>query len=387
MSFGGILATALAGGAGVIGKQAGDDIEAQRKADLMRQEADIREQAEKRLIEFRANADRIANKNKLIDTRDFTSADETLAASDKIARATGATSRAVQAETAGDEMLNTALRKKAEGDAQTATEITKKQAADPAYRNAINVLKLADPEVRARVAQANAAAGASAQQVKESAERLKQLQAVGEVATKVRGIQDELSKTGDADRRQLLEQQITDLGFSGKDVKSFLSTAERAMTNGDTAMKVLLDPTASEETKATARKQLEAANQFAVKAAGLAGIKLDPTAAATDIPAAAIDYLKKNPTLKAEFDAKFGKGSADKVLAGGGGKPGGMAPGAARAATADDSNDRTIRRVGTGYGTGYYRYAGQNYPTQQAAEAAKAKWDGISADDYFKTPD
>ena len=377
MSFGGILAQALAGGTAAIGKQAGDDIEAQRKADLMRQQADIEEQMRMRLAEF---SEGVRQRGALADVtgplgaakREFRKGELADTADADISRARGMIPVTQEAALAG---------------AQTATEVAKKQAADPAYLKSINVLKLADPEVRARVAQANAAAGASAQQVKESAERLKQLQAVGEVATKVRGIQDELSKTGDADRRQLLEQQITDLGFSGKDVKSFLSTAERAMTNGDTAMKVLLDPTASEETKATARKQLEAANQFAVKAAGLAGIKLDPTAAATDIPAAAIDYLKKNPTLKAEFDAKFGKGSADKVLAGGGGKPGGMAPGAARAATADDSNDRTIRRVGTGYGTGFYRYAGQNYPTQQAAEAAKAKWDGISADDYFKTPD
>lgn len=175
MSFGGILAQALAGGTAAIGKQAGDDIEAQRKADLMRQEADIREQAEKRLIEFRANADRIANKNKLIDTRDFTSADETLAASDKIARATGATSRAVQAETAGDEMLNTALRKKAEGDALSKAEtekvVTRAMASDPVYLGDVAKIKLADPEVAARIAASRASAGASAASAAESRER------------------------------------------------------------------------------------------------------------------------------------------------------------------------------------------------------------------------
>jgi len=53
MSFGGILATALAGGAGVIGKQAGDDLEAQRRAEMMRQQADIAEQTEMRLMELR----------------------------------------------------------------------------------------------------------------------------------------------------------------------------------------------------------------------------------------------------------------------------------------------------------------------------------------------
>ena len=47
----GLLATALAGGAGVIGKQAGDDIEQGRKADLMRQQADIEEQMRMRLAE------------------------------------------------------------------------------------------------------------------------------------------------------------------------------------------------------------------------------------------------------------------------------------------------------------------------------------------------
>lgn len=52
MSFAGLLSTALAGGAAVIGKQAGDDIEQGRKADLMKQQADIEEQMRMRLAEF-----------------------------------------------------------------------------------------------------------------------------------------------------------------------------------------------------------------------------------------------------------------------------------------------------------------------------------------------
>lgn len=58
MSFGGILATALAGGAGVIGKQAGDDIESQRKADMLKQQADIEFQTQQRLAEMRQRLDR-----------------------------------------------------------------------------------------------------------------------------------------------------------------------------------------------------------------------------------------------------------------------------------------------------------------------------------------
>jgi hypothetical protein len=34
------------------------------------------------------------------------------------------------------------------------------------------------------------------------------------------------------------------------------------------------------------------------------------------IPAAAIDYLKRNPNAKADFDAKYGAGAADRYLSG-----------------------------------------------------------------------
>ena len=52
MSFGGILATALAGGAGVIGKQAGDDIEQRRRLDIAAETAAIQEQMQMRVAEF-----------------------------------------------------------------------------------------------------------------------------------------------------------------------------------------------------------------------------------------------------------------------------------------------------------------------------------------------
>jgi hypothetical protein len=153
MSFGGILAQALAGGAGAIRDQATGDIADQRKAEMMRQEADIREQAEKRLIEFRSNAERIANKNRLTDTRDFQSSDETIAASGKVAKAASDNAiRGKVAEATNPELL---AADEARADAELARKIKAGKALLPLEIERASKLAAADAGTRARFREKN----------------------------------------------------------------------------------------------------------------------------------------------------------------------------------------------------------------------------------------
>ncbi len=164
MSFGGILATALAGGAGVIQKQAGDDIEATRRADLMRQQADIEEQMRMRLSEF---SEKQRRSGVLWET-----SGEGGAAKLDLARRTGeqANELAIKGKVAEatNPELRTALDEKAEADLQR--EIRKiKETAKPEAEKAAAIAEAraraeakyrkADPTVQDKVAQMEKALG------------------------------------------------------------------------------------------------------------------------------------------------------------------------------------------------------------------------------------
>lgn len=292
MSGLGILAGALGGGAAAIGEQAKGDIAQQREMDMAKQKADIEEQMRMRLAEF---SEGLRQKGVLADNTGPL-ADAKL---DMKRRETAITN---QGEVDKQGMLATLN-----------DDITKRRAGDKAYLSSVAAIKLADPEVKAHLAQMAAAAGASAAQTRMLGEQLKQLQAVGSVAEQVRGLQQKLSSAKTEDERSTIQQQITDLGFNGKDTKGFLTIAERAMNNGDAALKVLNDPTASPEAKASALTQLNRANEFADKAAAQAGLKLGNQAAASGGPAIGSEvngYVFKggNPNDKKNWEPKKGGG-------------------------------------------------------------------------------
>jgi len=347
MSFGGMLASALAGGANVIGKQAGDDIEQQRKTDLMTQQAAIEEQMRMRLAE---HGERLRQSGALADVTGPLGDAKLAYKGRELAAATDAdVDKAKKLSVAG-------------------REAAKANAADPEYLKSVSVLKLADPEVRAHIAQMGAAAGASAAETRMRQEQLKQLSDVGVVANKVRGLQSQLAQTNDPETRRAMEQQITDLGFNGKDIKSFLSTAEKAMTNGDSAMKILLDPMADPATKEMARQQLARANDFAEQAASLAGIKPKPgnKASEEDAHAEAQAAIKSGAPRDA-VNARLVKQGYKPLPAAGSNAPA-RSPGLLSESLKPKDMMEGITFVGDGYKTG-----GVTYKSLDEAQAARDK--------------
>lgn len=274
MSGWGVIAAGLAGGAGAVEQTSRGMIDQERRLQSAQVLSDIDEQKQLRIQE---HLNQMGRANALDDATGIVGKARLEAAGNAARQGQKIALEGDRAK-AGDQALNEALRAKARGDAEaaheTANEMLLADASNPALRKAQWDAAMNDPRTKAAYNASMASAGASAASARFDALRYAQLKEVGGVASKVRLLQDKLSKTQDPTERDSIQQQISDLGFAGKDPGKFLSVAERAQDNVAAALRAMNDPAATDESRAAAKKTMERAVELSTKAAAMAGIKM-----------------------------------------------------------------------------------------------------------------
>ena len=167
MSLGGMLASALGGGAQAVGQIAQGDIAVEQKAELARLQSEIDEKRQARLAEFQANLS-VSTAGKLREGElnfNETNADRVRSLAKGNALAQGEAAREVEKAGLGDTQLQSARsaaeRAKALDAAATQRDVEKAGAADTGWLAAKTKVALADPQVAAHIAQMKAAANAS----------------------------------------------------------------------------------------------------------------------------------------------------------------------------------------------------------------------------------
>lgn len=307
MSGWGILAAGLAGGARAVGGIAEGKIDQERRLESAQAIADIEEQKQKRIAEYQQQMRR-ADQTYNTTGQGF---DELSAAKAADARQSAALALEGKRNEATDQRLIDAQRSKARGDAEAAHETANAMlladASNPALRKAQWDAAMNDPRTKAAYNASMASAGASAASARFDALRYAQLKEVGGVASNVRLLQDKLSKTQDPTERDSIQQQISDLGFAGKDPGKFLSVAERAQDNVAAALRAMNDPAATDESRAAAKKAMERAVELSTKAAAMAGIKMTSDPAQSGAPpvgavVGGFTFKGGNPNDKANWE-------------------------------------------------------------------------------------
>jgi len=166
----------------------------------------------------------------------------------------------------------------------------KKNVADKPFIDAVKQFKIAsDPETAAKIAQLMASTGTLNAETALRKQNLTDLIEVSKRAKDIRDIQAELSNTKDDKRRVELHQQLGDLTTGGRNPEKFLEAVNRAQDNARDALKLLVDPLATDSQKSAANAQLDAANALVRAAAKMGGIDLGGGGQAVDPYKAAMD--------------------------------------------------------------------------------------------------
>lgn len=122
---------------------------------------------------------------------------------------------------------------------------------------------------------------------------------------------------GDEPAMRRVQQQITDLGYSGKDSaaahKSYQGAQAKLLDLGIKLASPDIDP----GTRAVLERERVQAKAEAETFARELGVELAAQPAPT-VPDAAVALLRGDPKLAAQFDAKYGKGAAAKLFGAGG---------------------------------------------------------------------
>ena len=233
MSFGGMLATAFAGGAQQVGQIAANDVQNQQKLDLAKEQAAVEEAMRMRLAEFGSNLDikkaDALRSNEFAFSNDPTNvaARQATATSDTMAK--GAAERSNQKAGLSDAELNDLQRKKAADDAAAAGAARRAgvvaDAVDTGYLAAMKTVALADPAVAAHIAQMRAAVNASNASAGEAGARTGLIKKQGEALDLSIKDQKDLSAVYD-DQQKVL----SDPSLSGPDRAQKLNELEKRAT-------------------------------------------------------------------------------------------------------------------------------------------------------------
>ena len=296
--FGRALAGVGEGAGRIANKYIDADLEQQRQqalADLqIKTAATVREQDDA----FRNDPNRVARdrSNKVADITATGDAQNSVALAGARAAATDTT---LQAANLKNETARAGAVTKATAEAQVAAEL--KKITDPAYISAVR------KEALARHVE-------SAGSVAQAALANFQLGVAKNMNT-LRTQLAEAQTTGNKDAAESIQAQIDALDGKGGKVDKFYAIAEKSTSAMAQANKILNDPMGTPDAKEEAQTQIRQQRMLMESAAKRAGVDLSGGRFPAP-PQGAMDFLKKNPTTAADFDAKFGEGAAAKILGG-----------------------------------------------------------------------